>query len=104
MVEIMADRGSSRMVVGLQFVKNLGHTTRDLLWEDVTMRAAKKSKIVILGELIMEIRAPGPPTTMMITKQIYIYIYIYIYQYKYFIKILIRANMAFPKVCEFEVG
>ena len=52
----MADTGCSTMVAGLSFIKDLGLNELDLLPVKTDVRAANRSKIEILGAVVVEIR------------------------------------------------
>ena len=65
----MADTGCSTMVAGVEFIKNIGLAKEDLVPVRTVVKAANKTKIEIIGAVIVEIRLNSPGLDRL-TKQI----------------------------------
>ena len=63
----LGDTGCSSMIAGVEFARDLGLAKRDLLPVEMSMRAANKTNIDIIGALIVEIKVVGHET---VSKQV----------------------------------
>ena len=59
----LGDTGCSSMIAGMDFVKSLGLAKKDLLPVEMSMRAANKTAIDIIGAVIAEIKVDGQNTS-----------------------------------------
>ena len=71
-VSAMADTGCSTMVAGIEFIKNIGLTTEDLVPVRTVVKAANKTRIEIIGAVIVEIRLNSPGMDRLAKQIVYI--------------------------------
>ena len=63
----LGDTGCSSMIAGVEFAQSLGLVKKDLLPVEMSMRAANKTNIDIIGAIIVEIKVVGHEV---VTKQV----------------------------------